>query len=424
MRCLLLGLLLVSARAEAGPLVGGQLVRTSSAALDEGVDAFERGDYGDALPLLRRAYDAGADDDLELLLGITHYRLGRGDLAEPYLERAAHSNDAETADSARVFLGLIASERGEVDRARTLLSAVSNSSSPDLAVSGQMLLGAVMPKPISGGVLVRTEYDSNVPLASLAAAPASNFGDTADADLFVLGTVIARPFQSLGFSIQETASYRKHFQLSDYDLFSNTASLRWDYLGASDRVGLGYAFDAATLGSSMFYTGNGGDAAYRRALYGDFGLALRYSIRQRDYFPAAYEPYTGVSHTGAFEASFGTPERRFEAAVAALAIRELTRDASFVASALGGRGFFRGSFGPCFGSLSYTLLARNFDLVPSDGSPQRSDTQMIGELIVGFETGTFISVLAGATYARNVSNVADYDYRKWTAYLGAEASLP
>jgi hypothetical protein len=407
--------------------------RTSTAGEsdDAGLSAFERGDFDAALRSLEESLRrAPADRDLKLLLGISYYRLGRTGDAEPLLEAASTSDDPETAATARVFLGLIAHDRGEVDEARSLLAPIARSDHAELSAGALTVLDAVAPRTWTVGALLRSEYDSNVPLApqaplpSTTTPPSNTVVQKADAAFLGLVNGVFRPFSEIGLSISDTASFRKHIQLTSYDLFANTANARWDYLGQHDRIGLGYAFDVATLGGPLYFWGDVLEGAYRRAIAQDLGLGARYGLRQRHYSLDAYTGYTGWTHSGAIEVSYGTPEQRFELNLAAIGYRELTADSTLTATALGMRAYVRDSIGPVFGLFSVSGLERRFDEIPTGGTEKRRDSQVIGELTLGFTLSAELAIVAGSSYVRNLSNATDFDYLKWTAHLGVEYSTP
>lgn len=421
-----LGVPATAAANAAGKVAGAsEAARTATSATDRGIAAFEHGDFAAAALALGEALQGAPEDhEISLLYGLSLYRLGMLRDAEPRLMGAARSEDPETAATARLFLGLIASRAGEAERARQLVASVADLETLEVAADARALLGALSPAPWTLGFDLRMEYDSNVPISSLSATPPATFGQTADAAIFGLGSIAYRPFAGLGLTIGDTVSYRKHFQLSAYDVFLESANLRWDYLGATDRASLAYAFDISTLGGPLFYVGNTLEAAYRRAIAGDLGLGLRYDLRRRDYDPVDYVPYTGWTHSGVLEASLGTPETQFEVELDGLALRELTSDPAFNAVALGGRILAREALGPLFGAFGATALERAFDLVPTDGTPARRDTQLIGEVTLGASITAHLEIQAGSTFVRNISNLADFDYQKWTAHLGVELSLP
>jgi tetratricopeptide repeat protein len=389
---------------------------------DRATAIFESGDMLKARAALEEACAHDPTDlDLLLLLGITRYRLGRVEDAEPLIERASEADDPETAASAELFLGLIAKERGEEEGARAHLEEVASSHVAELAESGADLARALAPARASGFFLLSSEYDSDVALLPISQA-ASTFGGDADAAAYMLGSGSVRPIATFGLTLSDSASYRHYLHRTDFDLFSNVAAARWEHLGTKDRIGLRYAFEAMTLGRSLLLFGHVAEAGWRRALLGRFGGALRYQLRRRDYHVDAYAPYSGTTHTGYLEASYGTPDRPFELDVAYVLARELTGDPAFTATAQGARLFGRGSLGPSFVILSATLLMRQFDAL--DGGAPRRDQNLAGDLTLGLGVASNLALIAGATVLRNVSNVPDYDYAKWTVSLGVEVFAP
>lgn len=385
--------------------------------IERGVACFERGDLGCAQRDLQTAHaHDGGNVDVTLLLGITDYRLGDLAAAEPLLREAARAADAETAASARIFLGLIASDRGDSDAARAELDAAA-AAPGDLGASARSLSRRRGARAVQLVLLVRPEFDSNVPLLPATPTGATNT-QQADGDLLVLGAVTWRPWRRIGLSLDETASYRQQFTLFDYSMFSSYLTPRYDYLGRNDRVGLGYTFELLTLGQSLFTLGHVADAYYRRRLVAEFGLGARYTFRYRDYLPDGYAPFTGGTHTGLVEASWGTAERPLEVAVGYLVSRELTADPTFTATAQGGRLRARFHFARRVDlALTGWGLYRVFDVAdPAVGL--RRDTQLYGDLSVAIDLTKHLGLIAGASILRNFSTVADYDYVKATAHLG------
>jgi hypothetical protein len=378
---------------------------------------FEANDLASAERLLTEAHAAAPTDlDVTLLLGITEYRIGRPRAAEPLLRAAAASPDVETTASARIFLGLVASDRGDLDSAQGELAAAATSPG-GLGDSARTLLQRRGPRQLQLVLLVRPEFDSNVTL--LPSTPTANGGSAqADGDLLVLAGLAWRPWRSFGLSLDETASYRQQFTLLDYSLFANYLSPRYDYLGRNDRVGVAYSFELMTLGGALFTLGHVADASYRRRLVRELGLGVSYQFRYRDYTIDTYAPFTGSSHAGALEASWGTPEQPFEVALGYVLLRELTADPTFTATGQGARVRLRARFARRF-DLGVTgwAIHRDFDVAdPTLGA--RHDTQVYADASLAIDLTRNIGLLVGCGLLRNLSTVADYDYWKATAHLG------
>jgi hypothetical protein len=385
--------------------------------IDRGVACFRSGDFGCARRELTAAHTRFPRDlDVALLLGITEYRLGHGAAAEPLLRAAAASPDDETAASARIFLGLVASDRGDLDSAQSDLATAARAAG-DLGESARTILSRRSAKAVRLVLLIRPEFDSNVPLLPIAPTATSNT-QNADGDLLVLGAVTWRPWRRIGLTLDETASYRQQFTLFDYSMFTNYLSPRYDYLGRNDRVGVGYTFELLTLGGALFTLGHVADAGYRRRVVAEFGLGLRYTFRYRDYFPDGYAPFTGPTHTGLVEASWGTPERPLEVAAGYLIQREITADPAFTATGQGGRLHVRGHLGSRV-DLAFTgwAIHRVFDVADVSGVLRR-DTQLWGDLSLAIDLNHYVGLIAGGSVVRNLSTVADYDYVKATVHLG------
>jgi hypothetical protein len=394
-------------------------VASTEQALTNAVALFRQGKCREAAPLLERVTaTTPADLDAVLLLGICRFRLHQWWRAEPLLRAAARSSDAETAGSARIFLGLLASEQGSIDAARTLLGQVSTSAAPDLAQGGRELWRKVRPRIVNLVFVLRPEFESNVPLLPIAAQPQITTGQRMDGDVLLLGSLTLTPLRTIGFTIDETASYRQQFTLLDYDIFANTLGLGYDYLGRNDRVHVRYAFDVMTLGSALLSLGHLAEAGYRRRIVADFGLGLSYALHYRDYFPLGYEPFSGPSQTGVVEASWGTPEQPFEVAAGYLIIRDDTTDPVFTATAQGARLRLRTQLGRILElRISGWAVDRPF-LVSDPTEGLRHDTQVSADASLSVELHRHVGLIVGGSLLRNLSTVADFDYLKLTAYLG------
>ncbi len=386
-----------------------------AAVLDRGVAAFRRKAYAEAAQDLERAHAADpADDDVTLLLGIADYYIGRESDAESLLEAAIQSRDEETAAGAQIFLGLIASERGDVDAARSLFDAVSGCSSPELARRGRYLLRRSTPRPLTLALWARTEFDSNVSVLPLTANPNGSEVSDPDFDALVLASATFRPWSDLGISIRETASYRQQLRLYDFDIFSNTLTAGYDYLGSWNRFGLSEAFQVMTLGPSLYTLASVAEAKYRRRVAGDFGVALDYAFRYATYYPPDYAPYTGPYQTGILDLSWGTPDQPLEVDLGAVGVREVTTtDPDFTAWGGGGRLYGRARLGGRTDlEVAVWAIGRTFDAVP------RQDLQLYGDLSLAIDLSSHFTLVLGATVLRNASTDSNFDYLKWTGYVG------
>jgi hypothetical protein len=267
-------------------------------------------------------------------------------------------------------------------------------------------------------LLVRPEFDSNVPLLPMAPTASTATGQQADGDILVLAGLNWRPFRQIGLNLDETASYRQQFTLLDYSLFANRLSPRYDYLGRNDRVGIGYAFELMTLGGALFDIGHHAEAAYRRRLVADFGIGVAYAFRYRQYHLADYGAFTGPAHTGVAELSWGTPARPFEIGLGYLIVREDTQDPTFTATGHGGRLRARVRFGGRFdlGLTGWTVY-RAFEVADATLGPRR-DTQLYADLSLAIDLNRYVGLIVGGSVTRNWSTVPEYDYFKGTAHVG------
>ena len=116
----------------------------------------------------------------------------------------------------------------------------------------------------------------------------------------MLASLSYRPWRSVGFTLEETASYRQQFTILDYSIFGNAVGPRYAYLGSDDRPWIGYAFELQTLGSSLLLLGHSLDAGYRHRLGGDLWLGVRYHFRYRTYYPDGFTAFTGPAEARAY----------------------------------------------------------------------------------------------------------------------------
>jgi hypothetical protein len=265
-------------------------------------------------------------------------------------------------------------------------------------------------------LLVRPEFDSNVQLTPGVNAPtAPGIAETADGDVLLLGAVVVRPFRQWGFTLEEVASYRQQFVQHNWSLFANTLGARYRYLGAADRVAIGYDFEALVLGGSLLDFGHAVQAAYRRGLGRTFGIGARYAYRYRDYRKDGFTPFTGGSHLASLDASWGTPEAAREVVVSGQFVDDDAEDAAYDAKGGGARLYGRMRFAGRVDVIATGWFVRRvFDEAASGG---RRDWQVYGELSAAADVIPHLGVLAGVNLLRNLS-VEQFDYMKLTAWVG------
>lgn len=378
--------------------------------LERGVAAFQAGDFPAAIASLTaaRASDP-ADLDTQLLLGIAYYRIDDLARARPLLLAAARSPDAETRDSARIFLGLIADAAGDGDAAHRYYDGVARSGS-SLAQSGQQLLARNRGERFAVVAVLRPEVDSNVPLLPATAEPTAS--GTIDSDLFMLGDISARPFESIALVIDEAVSFRKQARLADYDAASSVSSATWSHRDTTYRAALGYHLDASLLGGARYQLGHTADAALRRAIVGRFGIAVSYQLVARTLFPEAYAGYTGTTHTGTARLSWISPALELEAGY--VIARERTDDATLSALASGGQLAARLRLGHLDLRLFTQVTDRRYD----PAAMGRRDLHARADLALYLDLSSHLGGLIGGTMLHDASNQIDLGYAKWTGYLG------
>jgi tetratricopeptide (TPR) repeat protein len=399
-------------------LVLGSLCSPSSgfaaSSLERGVALFESGDFVGAARELEAAHKTDPSDiDATLLLGITYYRLGQQEDAEPLLKVAQASDDPDVSGSARIFLGLLANDEGDAGRAEMLLERVAGSPSSDLAASARSLLQQTVPATWTVALALRPEYDSNVSLLPGSAQNPGPLGPQADGDLLALGSVQYRPFSAARLLLNATSSYREQLHLTKFNSLANSLSARYGVsFTKNDQAELAYEFELLTLGSSLYALGDAAEAGYRRKLFGDFGLGANYTLRYRKYYPADYSPYTGLSHTVAVGPRWGGSERSLELGASYLLAKEYTDDHSLTAFGQGGSIFVSAHPFKAFElTLTSFALDRRFP-------GTRRDVQLYGGLSATVDLTVHLALVVGGTFLRNISNDSGFDYKKATAYLG------
>lgn len=374
--------------------------------LEQGVALFQRGDFAAAARVLEdaRARDP-TDTDAGLLLGISYYRLHRLDDAERLLAESAAVTDPDTVASARIFLALIAMERDQPRRARALLDGTPGPAARELAAGARDLLEGAPRPALTVFAMIRPEYDSNVPL--IPTAPVTPSPAQADADLLLLGSLAFRPAPAIPLRLEASVSYRKQFQITDFDFFDATAAVRYDD-GA-----LSAALDAQamTLGNSAYAEGGSAQIGYRLRLGGSVTPWARYLLRYRNYDPDAYAGYTGFSHAGAAGVEFGAPQAPLTADVDYILLREATSADDLTATGQGVNGALTWRARRFSVVASGTVIWRSFDA-------GRSDVQGLVDLSLAVDVTRSFGLVAGWSLLRNGSTLADADYLKITAFAG------
>jgi tetratricopeptide (TPR) repeat protein len=409
----------------AAPLVVALAASTAAAdttPFERGVELFRAGDFAGAIAPLEQAQTADPHDaDTALLLGIAYFRVGRSDDAEPLLAQAERDGDESARASARVFLGLIADARGEASRAHGYYALVARSST-ELGASGRLLLEQGGPERWSLVALVLPGYDSNVALLPASAAPPGpgrGGGGDGDADIAVVGAATARPVPDLALVLDETLLYRRYASQTAYDMLANAVGATYTLAGTSDRASLAYHFDASTLGGARYELAHLADVTYRHALASCYGIAARYTFADRNYAPVDFAGYTGLDHVGGVDFAWGSPRSPGEGSAGYVFEREGTTDPTLASTGHGARAQLRARVaGDTEVRASALAIYRTFDAAAMG----RVDTHLRGDVALYVGASDAIGFVAGASLARNVSNDPDYDYTKWTVFVGISAS--
>jgi hypothetical protein len=377
--------------------------------LERAASLVQARDWAEVIALLEPAYRANpASAEAGLLLAIAYYRHDRHADAEPLFRRLAAHPDNEIAEPARLFLGLLARDDGDEREARRLFREVATSSSV-LGESAQKLLRPTAGQRFTAAASLRSGIDSNVPLlSSEIVGPGAS---PADANLLVTGAAVAWPLSSADVRILAAGAYRKHARLSDYDFFAGRTGLSYERTGASVDFGAAYAFEASALGGALLSTGHAADLSAR--LPGRRFAELAYALRVRSYAPEGYSGYSGGAHRGL--AWLGTRFRHGEAAFAAVADAERTRDADLAGWGMGARARVR---------LRHKSLSFRADgeVLPRHLGG-RQDLRAEASASFAYAIGDHLAWLLGTSALSNRSTAPAFEHVKVAAYTGLELRL-
>ena len=230
------------------------------------------------------------------------------------------------------MLGLLADGAGDADAAVGYYGSVAQGGS-SLAASGRQLLARGRGDPVVAALVIRPEFDSNVAAQPTAAIPTA--ASARDRDLFLLAELHLRPFTGIGLVVDQTVSYRKQEEMTDYDMASIVSGATWSRRSARYQGALGYHIDLSTLGGVRFQLGHTVDAAARRAVAGGLGVGASYQLVVRTLYPDGYTGYSGAVHTGAARLSWLAGAWELE--LAGIVARESTADPALSALATGGQ---------------------------------------------------------------------------------------
>jgi hypothetical protein len=395
-------LLLAHPFAQASPPAGDDL-------LERAASLTQARDWAAVIELLEPAYHAApASVEVVLLLAIAYYRHDRHADAAPLFRRLAAHPDDEIAEPARLFLGLLARESGDEREARRLFRDVAASSSM-LGASAQKLLRPTAGQRFTAAASLRSGIDSNVPLlSSEIVGPGAS---PADANLLVTAAAVAWPLSSADIRILAAGAYRKHARLSDYDFFAGRAGLSYERTGARVDLGLGYAFEASALGGVLLSTGHAADIS--ASLPGRRFVELAYALRVRSYAPEGYRAYSGDAHRGL--AWLGTRFRLGEAAFAAVADTERTRDVELAGWGMGVRARVRLRHHRLSFRAQGEVLPRHLG--------GRQDLRAEASASFAYAIGDHLAWLLGASALSNRSTAPAFEHVKAAAYTGLELRL-
>jgi len=400
--------------------------------LQKAVKLFAAKRYAEAIPLLQMVHsDPELRGEVVLLLGICLYRTHDLRKAEPLLQKASESPDAETREAAQLFLGLLFDELGATDQAQDQLGKAAGSQT--FGGSAQKLIEQRRSHRLLISVLVAPEFDGNVRLADTTTwkdAPT----DATDGDILLLASLGIRPFR-FGLSLGNVLSYRQQLRLRDYSLLLDSTWLGYSYAGTRHRFRVHTAFDIAMLSGSQLFMDFDGRIADRLRLWSQLGIAASYGFRYRSYAIRDYQSLSGQTHQGQLELSWGTMPEPITVQVGYVLLRdELEAPVTPLSSTDDYRAW---AHGPHLRmrtrlhqrvewSLSAQYLRRLFDYVPGPEIPaergiSRLDDFFSVDTSVAVRFGGYFEGFVGGSMVANRSNKDAFSYLKPTAYLGIAA---
>ena len=238
-------------------------------AFDQGIAAFQAGDYGTALGSFLEAQRAGLDTPgLHYNLGATYYRLQRYSEAEREFQGLARSPG--WAALASYNLGLIAQRTGRVELAKEhfarALRAATDQKLRMLAATALGRLESATPTRLLAVASIAGGYDSNATLTPDAATAAtSHQGDLfaeslAAASYRLAGNAASRLDAQAGFLV------RQYQDLHQFDQAGLRLGLDHETGSGPWRTSLGAFFDTVYFGGNPFQRAAVIDAGVRRRL--------------------------------------------------------------------------------------------------------------------------------------------------------------
>lgn len=263
---------ILAAPAQAGP---------AEKAYDRGVAAYRANDLRGALKAFEDAERRGLRDDpnLQLNLGLTHYRLEQYDRARVYFNRIR--SDLRYTAVADYHLGLVAARLDEREEATRHFEAVqylsSNTRLRNMAVIALMRMdhlaldrdpfatAAAAPRPdlyarLSSGFDSNPELLSDRSEADLTGDGAAYLDFRADLNLPLLTTVAGETY------LRADAQVRQHASDTGYDQFSGEVVLRQMWRAAGWRLGASAEGGSAWLDGEAYEGIVGGGIDGRRDL--------------------------------------------------------------------------------------------------------------------------------------------------------------
>jgi tetratricopeptide (TPR) repeat protein len=378
-------------------------------AFERGLELFKAEDFAGAVPLLEQAHAAApADADIALLLGISYYRTHDADHARPLLEQAERDGDGDDKGSARIFLGLIADEEGHDEKARAYYEQVSRAS-PGLGASARLLIDQAGPARWLLVGVMRPGFDSNVELLPMTSGRGRGKG-SADGELDLVLAVSARLVEGVPLVVDQTLSYSKQAQLTDYDMLADRVGATYVLAGGRERATFAYHLEASRLGGVKYELAHVGEVGYRHQLRDALSAGARYMFAARDY-GGAYEGYTGLTHTGVVEIVRGTRSSAVQLAAGYQVEHEGTDDSTLTMLGHGPRGDGRFRLWPK-GELRATLKLEDRMY------PARRDVFVSAESALYIDLSSMIGLVTGGSFATDQSTQKNFGYMKWTVFAG------
>ena len=383
---------------------------------DEGTRLMERGDRRGAIVAFEAARALGPDPAAALLEGICEHELGN-DRRAGQLLREARAEPA-VADAASFFLGLIALGEGDAGGASALLATAATGTGPIAESAADLLHVSRRDGRVVASVLTEAGFDSNVALLPDGSPTRTGGPDGYGAGLAGL---FLRPFGVTGPYARLTAQYRKHLEVTAFDLGDLGGAIGVRAGGGGRTLAAEYGYDFLSLGGAAYLSAHRLLGTGRWAV-GRLALAATYALRLESFLTSATAGYSGLRHDGEAEAGWRIGKLAGASIDVGLGYhvgRDGARDAPLAYLEHGPVALLRlGMAGPWRLIAEGRFTLRGYDAVDPDLGVDRADRYLDGGAAAEIDVSDHFTVRAAATARRAFSNVPDFQYTKLTASVG------